>query len=213
MHYLWIFIAEFGNLVLYGAMFFYLQHRMKQARILRQNREHLARLNRVVIYMVIYPLVYLCLSLPLAAGRMSTATNNILSKTYFAVAGCLMALSGLVDTLVYTLTRRQIVLEADTTRSDPYYGFSNSMYQTHITASAGEKSSKKRTHKGSRFRRGLGTNLSTVDDDGEGSTEDIVRKEDMELNDMSRGVYQETTIEITHEPIESAEQFHSANHD
>lgn len=184
---------------------------MKQAQVLRQNREHLARMNRVVVYMVIYPLVYLCLSLPLAAGRMSTATHNILSKKYFAVAGSLMALSGFVDTLVYTLTRRQMVLEADNEPSYAIYGTShNSMYQTHISTNAGKEANKK-FRKASRFRRGFGTGLGTVEDDGEGSTDDIVRKEDLELHNMGRGVYQETTIEISHEPIESAEQ-HSHGH-
>ena len=109
-HYLWIFLSEFGTVVLYAIMFFYLRRRMSQAKFLRTGQqESLHRLNRVVIYMVIYPLTYLILSLPLAAGRMSTARGNSPSKTYFGVAGCLMALSGLMDVAVYTLTRRHLM--------------------------------------------------------------------------------------------------------
>ena len=192
-------------------MFFYLRHRMKQAQILRQNRQHLNRLNRVVVYMVIYPFVYLVLSLPLAAGRMYTATNPPLSKVYFSVAGSLMAFSGFVDSAVYTFTRRQIVLEADTERSDPMYAYGNSMYQTHISTTQA-KESKKGFRVGSRLRRTLGTNHGTADRDREGSTEDIMRKEDLELNEMGRGVYQETTIEISHEPIESVENYQHEAH-
>ena len=55
-------------------MFVYLRRRMAQAKMLRRGQqESLNRLNRVVVYMVIYPFVYLILSLPLAAGRMATA--------------------------------------------------------------------------------------------------------------------------------------------
>lgn len=204
VHYLWIFIAEFGTIVLYGIMFFYLQRRMKQAAMLRQNhQENLKRLNRVVIYMVIYPLVYLVLSLPLAAGRMSTARHIIQSRTYFAVAGSLMALSGLVDVLVYTLTRRHLLLETEISTSDKMYPYSNSnAYQTNITTATREN---KRFRVGSRLRRGLQSVNDTVNDDRGDSTDDIVRKGDMELVDMGHGVYQETTIEISHEPADPEE--------
>lgn len=68
---------------------------MTQAKMLRHGQqESLYRLNRVVIHMVIYPFVYLALSLPLAAGRMATTRGTPLSKKYFGVADCSMALSG-----------------------------------------------------------------------------------------------------------------------
>lgn len=183
-------------------MFFYLQRRMRQAAKLRQNhQENLKRLNRVVVYMVIYPLVYLVLSLPLAAGRMSTARHIIQSRAYFAVAGSLMAISGLVDVLVYTLTRRHLLLETEISTSDKMYAYSNSnAYQTNITTTRD-----KRFRVGSRFRRGLQSVNDTVNDDRGDSTDDIVRKGDMELVDMGQGVYQETTIEISHEPADPDE--------
>lgn len=215
VHYLWIFISEFGCIVLYGIMFFYLRYRMKQAAILRQNRDHLTRMNRVVVYMVIYPFVYIGLSLPLAAGRMCTANNIIPSTTYFAVAGSLMAFSGFVDVLVYTLTRKHLLVDTnmDTgSRSYNYY-FNSNTYETHISTAAGATSTGKHggaggggVKKGNRFRRGLGMNRATVDD-GEGSTDEIVRKgDDWELGEMDRGVYQEVTFEITHEPAQQKEQ-------
>lgn len=206
-------------------MFFYLRHRMRQARALHQNRSHLARMNRVVVYMVIYPLVYLCLSLPLAAGRMATATGNVLSKRYFAVAGCLMALSGFVDVLVYTLTRRHVVLDADSSRDERVYDYysHNSVFQTHTSIAgapgASGKMKEDRRRKRSRLRRGWGSNMRVEDDgdhrgggDGD-STEDIVRKGDLELNHLAHGVYQETTIEISHEPIEPAERSRRSQHE
>ncbi|KAL4893139.1 G protein-coupled glucose receptor regulating Gpa2-domain-containing protein [Aspergillus ambiguus] len=202
VHYLWIFIAEFGTVVLYGVMFFYLQRRMKEASMLRHGpQENLKRLNRVVIYMVIYPLVYLVLSLPLAAGRMSTARHVIPSRTYFAVAGCLMALSGMVDVIVYTLTRRHLLLDTEISTSDKMYNISGSQaYQTHISTTGRDRKKSR-----GRFRRGLQSINETVDDDRGDSTEDIVRKGDWEMNDMRNAVYQETTIEISHEPADPDE--------
>ncbi|THC92906.1 hypothetical protein EYZ11_007630 [Aspergillus tanneri] len=202
-HYIWIFLAEFGTVVLYSIMFFYLRRRMSQAAMLRQkNKENLKRLNRVVIYMVIYPLVYLILSLPLAAGRMSTARHVIPSREYFSVAGSLMALSGIVDVLVYTLTRRHLLLETELGSSDKIYAYTSSnAYQTHITTARREG---KKFRMGSRIRRGLQSVNDTVDDRGN-STDDIVRKGDMELINMGQGVYQETTIEISHEPADPEE--------
>ncbi|RHZ64437.1 protein gprD [Aspergillus thermomutatus] len=211
-HYLWIFLSEFGTVILYGIMFFYLRRRMKQAAALRQNhQDSLSRLNRVVVYMVIYPLVYLVLSLPLAAGRMSTARHAVPSRAYFAAAGTLMALSGLVDVTVYTLTRRHLLLDTEVSSSDRYYAHTGSnLYNTNVsTTVAGPDSRKSRVK--SRFRRGLQTINDTILDDRGDSTEDIVRKSDMELGDMAHGVYQETTIEITHEPAEPEETLRKPN--
>ncbi|KAF7594081.1 hypothetical protein BBP40_010218 [Aspergillus hancockii] len=203
VHYLWIFLSEFGTVVLYGILFFHLRRRMNQAAMLRQgHQESLKRLNRVVIYMVIYPFVYLILSLPLAAGRMSTARHIIPSKRYFAVAGSLMALSGLVDVVVYTLTRRHLLLDTEISTSDKMYAYSNSnAYQTHITTATRET---KKMRVGSRLRRGLHTMNDTINDGD--STEDL-RKGEMEMADLGQGVYQETTIEISHEPA-YPDEFH-----
>ncbi|KAB8254446.1 G protein-coupled glucose receptor regulating Gpa2-domain-containing protein [Aspergillus pseudonomiae] len=201
-HYLWIFLAEFGTVVFYGMLFFHLRRRMNQAAVLRQrHQESLKRLNRVVIYMVIYPIVYLVLSLPLAAGRMSTARHIVQSRGYFAVAGSLMALSGLVDVAVYALTRRHLLLDTEISTSDKIYAYSNSnAYQTHITTTTREN---KKVRVGSRLRRGLQTLNDTINDGD--STEDLRKGGDMEMADLGHGVYQETTIEISHEPADPVE--------
>ncbi|OGM41429.1 G protein-coupled receptor GprD [Aspergillus bombycis] len=202
VHYLWIFLAEFGTVVFYGMLFFHLRRRMSEAAMLRQgHQESLKRLNRVVIYMVIYPIVYLVLSLPLAAGRMSTARHIVQSRAYFAVAGSLMALSGLVDVVVYTLTRRHLLLDTEISTSDKMYAYSNSnAYQTHITTTTREN---KKVRVGSRLRRGLQTLNDTINDGD--STEDLRKHGDMEMADLGHGVYQETTIEISHEPADPDE--------
>ncbi|KAJ5912197.1 uncharacterized protein N7473_001500 [Penicillium subrubescens] len=211
-HYLWIFLSEFGTIVLYAIMFFYLRRRMKQAKILRRGQqESLQRLNRVVIYMVIYPVVYVLLSLPLAAGRMATAQGNSPSKDYFAVAGSLMALSGLMDVIVYTVTRRHLITDTEHSTTDRNYENTDSQWQTNITTAGGEGS---RPRKGgfrmgsrlsSKFRKSMPTvvDKETRNSPFDDSTDDIVPKDDVEMNTF--GVYQETTIEISHEPATPAD--------
>jgi hypothetical protein len=212
-HYLWIFLSEFGTIVLYAIMFFYLRRRMQQAKILRRGQqESLQRLNRVVIYMVIYPVVYVLLSLPLAAGRMATAQGNSPSKNYFAVAGSLMALSGLMDVIVYTVTRRHLITDTEHSTTDRNYENTDSQWQTNITTAGGEGS---RPRKGgfrmgsrlsSKFRKSMPTvvDKETRNSPFEDSTDDIVPKDDVEMNTFG-GVYQETTIEISHEPATPAD--------
>lgn len=202
-HYIWIFIAEFGTVALYTVMFFYLRRRMQQAKFLRTGQqESLKRLNRVVVYMVIYPLLYLVLSLPLAAGRMSTARGSSPSKTYFGVAGCLMALSGFMDVLVYTLTRRHLMIDTEHSTTDRAYyeGGTDSQWHTNVTTTAGSKP-RKGFRMGSRLAnrsRHGGINDKDRLSPFEGSMENMVSK-DVELSNLN-GVYQQTTIEISHEP-------------
>ncbi len=187
--------------MLYGFLFFYLRRRMKQTARLRPNhQESLHRLNRVVIYMVIYPVAYVVLSLPLAAGRMSSARHIIPSHTYFAAAGSLMALSGLADAIVYTLTRRQLLVDTESNVSHEIYAAYSTTHnhQTHISTT---HDTRKRGRVDSRLRRGLQTLNDSVMDNRDDSTEEIVKKGDTELKNMNmgQGVYQETTIEIRHE--------------
>ncbi|CAG8947513.1 unnamed protein product [Penicillium salamii] len=208
-HYIWIFISEFGTVALYAVMFFYLRRRMNQAKILRRGQqESLQRLNRVVIYMVVYPLLYLILSLPLAAGRMATARGDAPSKTYFGVAGCLMALSGFFDVMVYTLTRRHLLLDTEHSTTDHNYdNNTDSQWQTNITTEGGSKPRKfrsKGSRLGSRFQKSGNHVDVKATSPFEDSTDDIVNKNDMEMSNFG-GVYQETTIEISHEPVSTYE--------
>ncbi|KAJ5729493.1 uncharacterized protein N7483_004001 [Penicillium malachiteum] len=203
-HYFWIFLSEFGTIVIYAFMFIHLRRRMSQAKMLRRGQqESLRRLNRVVIYMVIYPLVYVVMSLPLAAGRMASARGDSPGKTYFGVAGCLMALSGSMDVAVYTLTRRHLLIDSEYSTTDRNYDNTDSQWQTNITTTNAGSRPRKGLKLGSRLsskfhRSRLGDKESSSPFDG--STEEIVAKNDMEMSNFG-GVYQETTIEISHEPV------------
>ncbi|KAJ5663881.1 Glucose receptor Git3 N-terminal [Penicillium longicatenatum] len=186
-HYIWIFFAEFGTVCLYAVMYFQLRKQIAQSSILGNSQlESLKRLRRVVGYMTIYPIVYIVLSLPLAAGRMATANGNTPSLTFFCCAGAFMTSSGLVDVVLYTLTRRNLIIDSEPSQDRSYNKFASSKGRRgdNLTTITAEPKSKK--------------NAISEDTDRDGSTDNIVQPS-VELGPMGK-VYQETTIEITHEP-------------
>lgn len=80
--------TRFGTVCLYAVMYFQLRKQIAASSILGNSQlESLKRLRRVVGYMTIYPIVYIVLSLPLAAGRMATANGSTPSITFFCCAG------------------------------------------------------------------------------------------------------------------------------
>ncbi|EDN06716.1 conserved hypothetical protein [Histoplasma mississippiense (nom. inval.)] len=195
-HYLWIFVSEFGSVVLYALLFFHLRHQVAQSALLgRGQKEHLRRLRRVIGYMVLYPIAYIVLSLPLAAGRMMTARGGKLSVTYFCTAGAVIASSGFVDVVMYTLTRRALLLDSELTNGDRFY-HSQRVGHSHTTTVTTENK-QSRLDNSILHRREVTETDTRVDRDG--STDNIVQP--IELNELGK-VYQKTTIEITTEPAE-----------
>lgn len=197
-HYFWIFAAQFFNLVLYAIMFVSIRRRIAQSKVLgRSYTESLKRLNRVVSYMVMYPIVYIVLTLPLSAGRMASVSGQSPSITYFCVAGALMTLSGFCDCLQYTLTRKSIVLETETgTKGNDGY---------HDISKSGRKKSMN-GHSEQSEDKGPLTTLCTTYQRG-GSTDEIFPKDDVELAPVDQ-VYQQTTITVTHEPAGTAPRYY-----
>ncbi|KAJ5634059.1 Glucose receptor Git3 N-terminal [Penicillium herquei] len=195
-HYIWIFFAEFGTVCLYAVMYFQLRRQIAASSILGNSQlESLKRLRRVVGYMTIYPIVYIILSLPLAAGRMATANGHNPSLTFFCCAGAIITSSGLVDVILYTLTRRNLIIDSEPSNDRSYNKFASSKGRrgdTHLTTITAEPKSKK-----------MGIADTTIHE-RDGSTDNIVQP-GVEMNDLGK-VYQETTIEITTEPAYVSEE-------
>lgn len=213
-HYIWIFLAEFGTITLYAIMWFQLRRRIAQSAILGSSHiESLKRLRRVIGYMVIYPIAYIVLSLPLAAGRMATAQGNNPSIAYFCVAGAVITSSGLVDVLLYTLTRRNLIIESEPSHDRSYNKFASSKGRktdNHLTTITADPKNVDINGMGRRVYREDPEH--TVRD---GSTDNIVQNTGgVELAPIGGKVYQQTTIEVTSEPAypSGAESDHSSNH-
>ncbi|EMC97858.1 hypothetical protein BAUCODRAFT_120782 [Baudoinia panamericana UAMH 10762] len=116
-HYLWIFIIEFGTIIIYVVTFYEL--RKKTTMLFNgqhpggdaPNRTTIEAVNRITTLMTVYPCVYVLLTLPLSAGRMwSMAHDGRATSSVFAcIAGSLITSSGWVDSLLYTLTRKRLL--------------------------------------------------------------------------------------------------------
>ncbi|KAI1770833.1 G protein-coupled glucose receptor regulating Gpa2-domain-containing protein [Hypoxylon cercidicola] len=108
LHYIWIFIVEFGSIIVYALGFYYLFRAKRLDSIEIPNRS-IEGMRKARTAMLAYAIVYTILSLPLAAGRMASMSNNELSNEYYLFAGALFTSSGWVDTVLYTLTRRALL--------------------------------------------------------------------------------------------------------
>lgn len=104
LHYLWIFIVEFGTIIIYAHVFFHLRGRIRS--IIANDT---SKLTRATKFMVMYPFVYVVLTLPIAVGRMVAMTGTEPPDLFFIVAGCLLTSCGWIDALLYALTRRVLV--------------------------------------------------------------------------------------------------------
>lgn len=153
--------------------------------------------------MVIYPIAYIVLSLPLAAGRMATAQGKTPSLVYFCIAGALITSSGFVDVLLYTLTRRNLILESEPSDDRSYNQFPSTRTRKtdHFATFTADPSYNRTEISALRTVRG-----EELDDTGmrDGSTDGIVQPSSIEMTPMGK-VYQHTTIEITSEPAYPSE--------
>lgn len=184
-------------------MWFQLRRRIAQSAILGSSHtESLRRLRRVIGYMVIYPIAYIILSLPLAAGRMATAQGKSPSMVYFCVAGAVITSSGWVDVLLYTLTRRNLIIESEPSNDRSYNKFASSKGRktdNHLTTITADPKLTRTDISALRTHRGRDDEDDIIDQTmRDGSTDNIVQN-GVEMTPIGK-VYQHTTIEITSEP-------------
>jgi hypothetical protein len=62
--------------------------------------------------MILYPVIYIVCTAPLAIGRIAAMAGNEVSLAYFCVAGSMIACNGWLDVLLYATTRADIVFTA-----------------------------------------------------------------------------------------------------
>lgn len=62
--------------------------------------------------MILYPVIYIVCTAPLAIGRIAALAGNEISLAYFCVAGSMIACNGWLDVLLYTSTRADIIYSA-----------------------------------------------------------------------------------------------------
>jgi hypothetical protein len=113
LHYFWLFLSEFGLIVLYVITFIHLRKKTRSmfSESTVNNQKSIDAVNRITTLMMLYPLVYVVLTLPLSAARMWSMARNGKSPSNVTncVTGALLASCGWVDCLLYTLTRERLL--------------------------------------------------------------------------------------------------------
>jgi len=74
------------------------------------------QMTRATQYMLLYPVVYIILTLPLATARMMTLSGRFPENITFLASGGLLASCGWLDAIVYTFTRR-VLIDTDIKRT------------------------------------------------------------------------------------------------
>ena len=97
-------------MLIYGGVYLNLRRRIRLSAD-ANHRSSRNRINRAALYMFLYPLVYVVLTLPNASGRMYSMANpkDKLPVTFYIVAGSFFTSCGWVDSILYAATRRVLV--------------------------------------------------------------------------------------------------------
>lgn len=120
-HYIWIFIFEFGTVLMYVSIAFKLR---KHLRFFKSVSGRSSTLERQQKYMMIYPTIYVILTLPLAASRMWSMAHHgkAASDAVMITAGCLITSCGWMDSLMYSLTRNVLASRSTPRNGTAGYG-------------------------------------------------------------------------------------------
>ncbi|RAR07543.1 integral membrane protein-like protein [Stemphylium lycopersici] len=113
-HYVWIFIFEFGNILIYALIYIILIVRIRGG---YYTIEQSKRVRSIANLMVVYPLVYVICTIPLASARMASMSGSPPSLARLSLAGAIITSNGWLDVLLYTCTRR-IMIFSDEPLSD-----------------------------------------------------------------------------------------------
>ncbi|RYP42295.1 hypothetical protein DL768_010366 [Monosporascus sp. mg162] len=124
-HYFWIFLSLALTTVLYSLIFYHLRPRSSSASQSssggqQQDREpsSASRSSNSHPAFLIYPLIYVSCTAPLALGRIATMAGVNVSITYFCVAGGLIASNGFLDVLLFSTTRHLVLFNAPADSDD-----------------------------------------------------------------------------------------------
>jgi hypothetical protein len=127
LHYLWIFGSLALTSCLYILIFFTLQYRNRSARHLprshapvpsREAAGHSSKPGGNHPGFLIYPIIYVFCTAPLALGRVASMAGISVSVDYFCFAGSMIASNGWLDVLLFSWTRGSIIFGASPDSED-----------------------------------------------------------------------------------------------
>ncbi|KAI1761925.1 G protein-coupled glucose receptor regulating Gpa2-domain-containing protein [Hypoxylon sp. FL1150] len=127
LHYFWIFLSFLVTSLFYTLIFIFLQRKQRSSQPLSHSRPSVSAstqstANAITTRMqssghhpafLIYPVIYVLCTAPLALGRVVTMSGREVSTAYFCLAGAMIASNGWLDVLLFSTTRRSIIFNAD----------------------------------------------------------------------------------------------------
>ncbi|KAI1390424.1 G protein-coupled glucose receptor regulating Gpa2-domain-containing protein [Hypoxylon trugodes] len=123
LHYFWIFLSFLVTSVLYLLIFMFLQKQKTFSQPLSHSRSSASarpdangKSGRNTSghhpAFLIYPVIYILCTAPLALGRVVTMSGRDVSIAYFCLAGAMIASNGWLDVLLFSTTRHSIIFNA-----------------------------------------------------------------------------------------------------
>ncbi|OTB07485.1 hypothetical protein M426DRAFT_8491 [Hypoxylon sp. CI-4A] len=124
LHYFWIFLSLLVTSVLYTLIFIFLQRRKTFSQPLSHSRPSSSTRPGTNVpsgrahpsghhpAFLIYPVIYVLCTAPLALGRIVTMAGREVSIAYFCLAGAMIASNGWLDVLLFSTTRHSIIFNA-----------------------------------------------------------------------------------------------------
>jgi hypothetical protein len=98
--------SEFGNVIIYLTIYTILLTRIRSG---YYTIEEAKRVKSISNLMVVYPLVYVVCTIPLASARMAAMSGSPPSLARLCLSGAMITSNGWLDVLLYTLTRRIMI--------------------------------------------------------------------------------------------------------
>jgi hypothetical protein len=98
--------SEFGNVIVYAIIYTMLIQRIRSG---YYTPDEATRVKAISNLMVVYPVVYVVCTLPLASARMAAMSGNPPSLARLCLSGAMITSNGWLDVLLYTVTRRIMI--------------------------------------------------------------------------------------------------------
>ncbi|KAK5657771.1 hypothetical protein OQA88_2844 [Cercophora sp. LCS_1] len=118
-HYLFIFISLAGTSILYTLIFLHLRRRPASNSSPTKGRSHSSRnTNHHHKAFLLYPVIYVICTAPLAIGRIVAMVGVKVPIAYFSVAGALITSNGWLDVLLWGLTRKNLLFNSQVDSED-----------------------------------------------------------------------------------------------
>ncbi|KAF2003895.1 integral membrane protein-like protein [Amniculicola lignicola CBS 123094] len=198
-HYVWIFVFEFGNVVIYAVIYAMLIQRIRSG---YYSDIEAKRVKSISNLMVVYPFIYVVCTLPLASARMASMSGYPPSLKRLCLSGAMITSNGWLDVLLYTFTRRIMIFSdeppADDIGIDTFSAFwtrSERRFGGATTCEATPEDRPDHKRKPSRARHGRGNiSLPTTND----SADDLCGIGDKDIKLV-------TTTHVTSEPAQPAD--------